>query len=368
MPLKRPLLEDWLRDYYYDLDVDLGCSGVEDFSFGELRRLVGLQQEELDEVVFHDSKSLGGNPVRQAVADRFARGEIGRVMVTHGSTEANYLIMTTLLAPGDEVITLDPLYQQLYGVADGIGCRLKPWRLRFESSFRPDLDEFRRLITPETRMVIVNFPHNPTGASITPEEQRELVRIVSATGAYLVWDGAFAELTYDRPPLPDPLFEYDRVVSMGTLSKAYGLPGLRVGWCLATPEILERFIVLRDYTLLSLSPLIERIAERTLAHGDTLVAMRREQAERNLARLAAWVEAHQDRVEWVPPQGGVSTFLRFHPSIDVESFCHRLAHEHSILLVPGVCFGEPQHVRLGFGGGTAGFERGLAAVSGLLRG
>jgi aspartate/methionine/tyrosine aminotransferase len=108
MLLKRPLLEDWLRDYYYDLDVDLGCSGVEDFSFGELRRLVGLLQEDLDEVVFHDSRSLGGLGIRQAVADRFARGEIERVMVTHGSTEANFLLMNTLLHPGDEVITLDP--------------------------------------------------------------------------------------------------------------------------------------------------------------------------------------------------------------------------------------------------------------------
>jgi len=366
MPLQRALLEDWLRDYYYDLEVDLGCSGVEDFSFGELRRLVGLRQEDLDAIFFHDSRSLGGLGIRQAIADRFTRGEIGRVMVTHGSTEANFLLMNTLLKPGDEVIALDPMYQQLYGVADGIGCLLKLWQLRFDNSFHPELEELRGLMTPETRMVIVNFPHNPTGVSMTPEEQRELVRIVAETGAYLVWDGAFAELTYGRPPLPDPLFEYELVVSMGTLSKAYGLPGLRVGWCLAAPAILESFIVLRDYTLLSLSPLIEQIAERVLAQGDRLVSMRREQARRNLARLAAWVEGNQDRVEWVPPQGGVSTFLRLHSSIDVEAFCHRLAQEHSVLLVPGACFGQPQHVRLGFGGASASFDRGLDAVSRLL--
>src|SRR5215470_3978983 len=103
MPLDRPLLEDWLRDYYHDLEVDLGCSGVEDFSFGELRRLLDLRWEDLDEVVFHDSRSLGGLGVRQAVADRFTRGDRERVMVTHGSTEANFLLMNTLLAPGDEV-------------------------------------------------------------------------------------------------------------------------------------------------------------------------------------------------------------------------------------------------------------------------
>jgi capreomycidine synthase len=367
MPYKAALLEDWLRDYYFEVDVDLGGSGVEDFSLAELRQLVGLRQEELDSVVFHDSKSLGGSAIRRALADRFARGESERVMVTHGSTEANFLLMNALLSPGDEVVALDPLYQQLYGVAEGLGCKVTRWPLRFEDAFRPDLEELRRQVGPRTRMVIVNFPHNPTGTSITREEQEELVRIVSGVGAYLVWDAAFAELTYDRPPLPDPVFGYERALSMGTLSKAYGLPGLRVGWCLAQPEILQRLVLLRDYISLSLSPLVELIAQRAIEEGDTLVTMRREQARRNLARLAKWLLEHQGLIQWVPPQGGVSAFVRFEPDRDVERLCHRLAQEHRVLLVPGSCFGHPNHARLGFGGGSAAFDRGLDALSQVLR-
>lgn len=119
-------------------------------------------------------------------------------------------------------------------------------------------------------MVVVNLPHNPTGATVTPDQQRELIDLCARAGAYLVWDMAFSDLTYDGPPLPDPGLFYERAVSMGTLSKAYGLPGLRLGWCLAPPEVLERFIRIRDYLTLHLSPLVEMIAERAIRGGDLL--------------------------------------------------------------------------------------------------
>src|SRR5262249_23099827 len=150
-----------------------------------------------------------------------------------------------------------PAYQQLFSIAESIGCKLKHWRLRFENSFRPDLSEARDLISRHTRMIVVNFPHNPTGASLTPAEQDELIELAAGAGAYLVWAAAFADLTYDGPGLPDPGERYDRSITLGTLSKAYGLPGLRVGWCLAAPDVLESLVRLRDYTTLSLSPLVE---------------------------------------------------------------------------------------------------------------
>src|SRR5262249_43758034 len=158
----------------------------------------------------------------------------------------------------------DPIYPQLRAVAEAIGCRVRAWPLRAERGWRPDLEELERLVTPRTRMVIVNFPHNPTGATLTPAEQDALVAACARVGAYLVWDAAFGEVTYGAPPLPDPGSKYERAVSMGTLSKAYGLPGLRVGWCLAAPEVLEKMVRLRDYLTLHLSPLVELLAARAL--------------------------------------------------------------------------------------------------------
>lgn len=363
MRLAPVLLEEWMRLYYFAAEIDLGSSGVENFSIADLRRLLGFGLDEIDRLVLRDSESLGGPGIRRALAGRFLGGRIDRVLVTHGSSEAIYLILGTLLSAGDEVVVLDPCYPQHFGIAEALGCRLVRWPLRFERGFRPDLEEMRRLVRPGTRMVIVNFPNNPTGATLRPAELDELVRRVEEVGALLVWDGAFSELTYDAPALPEPALASDRVLSIGTLSKAYGLPGLRVGWCLAAPELLRQMIQTRDHVTLHLSPLVELVAEKAIDGGDVLVGMRREQARHNRGVLAAWVAQQEGRVEWVPPEGGVTAFARLPRVPDVEAFCHRLAAEHKLLLVPGACFGRPQHVRLGFGDATAGFEEGLGRLS-----
>jgi aspartate/methionine/tyrosine aminotransferase len=272
--------------------------------------------------------------------------------------------MNALLRPGDEVIVLNPLYQQLYGIAEAIGCRLRTWRLRPEEGFVPNIEDLRTLISPRTRMVVVNFPHNPTGASISLEQQEELIEIVTDAGAYLIWDAAFAEMTYETSPLPPP--HYERCVSMGTLSKAYGLPGLRVGWCVAPADVLAQCERLRDYVSLHLSPLVELIARRALEKADVLLNIRRAQLRANLAILASWIERQRGSVEWTKPVGGACTFLRLPFVSDTEAFCHQLARQHRVLLVPGTCFSYPQHVRLGFGGSTEELKEGLRRFAALL--
>lgn len=355
-----------MRAYYFSVEIDIGSSGVENFSLRHLRSLVDLDLEQLDDVVFQDSETLGGGRLRRAIADRWADGDVTRVMATGGSSEANFLLMHGLLARGDEVVVLDPCYPQLHTIAEVRGCRMRRWPLRFSAGFVPDLDDARRAITAKTRMVVVNFPHNPTGASLDRAGQRELVDMASRVGAWLVWDNAFGELTYDTPPLPEVHRLYERGISMGTLSKAYGLPGLRVGWCLAPPEVLARMIRLRDYTTLHLSPLVELVASKAIEHADRLVALRLAEARQNLLTLAAWMELHQGAVDWAPPRGGVSAFPRLGRVADVDGLCRELAEAHRVLLVPGSCFGHPQHVRLGFGCRPDHLEEGLARLSRLL--
>jgi capreomycidine synthase len=360
------LLEEWMREYYFKTEFDIGSSGVQSFSLGEIRELLGITESELDNIVFDDSETLGGFGLRKAIAERYGNGDPERVIATHGSSEAIFLIMTALLNPGDEVVVLDPCYQQLFSIAESIGCRLKFWPLRFENGFIPDVEEAKSLITDNTRMVIVNFPHNPTGASLTSEQQEELVKATAAVGAYLVWDAAFAAITYDSAPLPDPV-QYERCISMGTLSKSFGLPGLRVGWCLASADVLERFAKLRDYTILHLSPLIELIAQRTIEQAQVVVGERQRQANANLDILKVWCNEHREFVEWIPPRGGVCSFPRLRRISDVETFCHRLGRSYGVLLVPGSCFNKPFHVRLGFGGATPKLMEGLSRFSTLLK-
>ena len=361
------LLEEWMRLYYFAVDADLGSSGVSDYSLAEVRALLGIGVEEMGAVVFHDSQTLGGTGVRNAVARRWTDGDADRVMVTHGSTEAIFLVMNALLAPGDEVVVLDPVYPGLGDVVRAMGCRLHRWTLRAGDGWRPDLDALSGMVSDRTRMVVVNFPHNPTGATLTPGEQEALLDVVERAGAWLLWDGAFADLTYDAPPLPDPATRYDRAVSLGTLSKGYGLPGLRVGWCLAAPRVLERMTRVRDYTTLHLSPLVELLAERVVDGADRILAQKRAAARRNRQRVERWMDEQGGAITWTTPAGGVCGFPRLHEVADVEAFCHALAREQRVMLVPGTCFGTPGHVRLGFGGRADVLEQGLERLAGALR-
>ncbi|ARV62948.1 capreomycidine synthase [Nostocales cyanobacterium HT-58-2] len=351
-----------MRKYYFNTEIDIGSSGVENFSLAELYQLVGLTQEEFDRIVFHDSSSLGSLGLRKAIASRWGNGDPEQVMVTHGSSEAIFLIMNGLLHPDDEVVVLDPCYQQLFSIAESIGCRLKPWRLQFKHNFVPNVEEAKSLINSRTRMVVVNFPHNPTGASITREQQEELIVAVAKVGAYLVWDAAFSDLTYGLS-LPNPILQYEHSISIGTLSKAYGLPGLRCGWCLASPDVLSHFIHMRDYITLHLSPLIELIAQRVIENADNLINIRLQQARMNLEILSEWIEQHQEFVDWVRPQGGVCAFLRLRNISDSEAFCQIMANTYGVLLVPGICFNHQDHVRLGFGCSTPHLHEGLNRLS-----
>jgi capreomycidine synthase len=360
------LLERWMRDYYFETEYDLGSSGVESFSLADLIRITKLTEEEIKGVVFDDSRTQGGPALREAIAEKWAGGDPGSVMVTHGSSEAIYLVMQALLRPGDEVVALEPCYQQLVSIAENLGCHLKRWKLRYENKFVPDIDELKRILTPRTRAVVVNFPHNPCGVSVSAQQQKALVEAAASTGAYLIWDAAFSEILYDARPLPYPNSLYERAVTLGTLSKAYGLAGLRVGWFIAPPELISCCIHLRDYTTLHLSPLVELIARRAIESGDKLVNNRLEQARKNLAIARQWASDYTDFVEWIDPQGGVCAFPRLKRIDDAEPFCRELAVSGKVLLVPGNCFNHPSHVRFGFGGDAEKFVEGLARLTPLL--
>ena len=362
MPLAT--LEEWMRRYYHAVDHDIGSSGVRDLSMAEFRALCGFDLAELDAMPIRDSESFGGPGLRAALADRWTGGDVDPVVVTHGSSEAIYLVMHLVVEPGDEIVVVDPAYQQLYDIARWRGCRITPWPMDPDHGFRPDPARLRELARSRPRMIVVNFPHNPTGVSITPREQLEIIEIAREAGAWLVWDNAFGELTYTAAPLPLPWGRYERTVCFGTLSKSYGLAGLRVGWALVPPDLRDRMAVMRDHIALYVSPVLEFFATHAVRHADAIVALQRAHAERNRARLLAWAGSRPDLVHLAPPDGGVSAFVHFPGIPDVTSMCEELAEKHRVLLVPGVCFGAAftGHARLGFGGTAEGLTEGLARI------
>ncbi|MEU5426323.1 capreomycidine synthase [Streptomyces olivoreticuli] len=366
-PQRPPVLEEWYRRQLHRAEFDISSSGVQPYSFAELRRIAGIEQEDLDRVVMDDSTSQGPQELRQAIADRYAGGRADHVMVTHGSSEAIALTLATVLEPGDRVVLPDSVYHSLGHFVRERGCAIRtlPLGLLSQGAFPESvLDE---VITPGTRAVVANFPHNPTGRTLSGAGYDSFVRRVAEVGALLVWDAATAEITHGTEVLPNPAHSYPRTIAYGTFSKVFGLPGLRFGWCVAAPELIEATFALRDRTTLFLSPLVERIALHAMRAAPRLIGPRAQQARRNLALVDAWVTRHPDTVAWQRPQGGVCGLLRLPGVEDTEAFCRELLDRHGTLLVPGTAFDLPDGVRLGFGGAERELSEGLARLSDFLR-
>ena len=366
MKLRSAPLEDWLRDNYFTADIDISSSGVQPYSMAELRTMTGLRQADLDELVFDDGYSLGTPALRQIIADRWSDGDPARIMTANGSSESISLVLMALLRPGDEVVVVEPGYHLLVEFAIGLGCRPRVWRLDPARDWRPSLDELEELVTDRTRAIIVNFPQNPTGASITETDLDRLVGIAGGVGAYLLWDAAFADLVYETGPLPDVSRKYERGIGFGTFSKAFGLPGLRFGWCIAPPDVLTDCVRIRDYTTLHVSPLVELLARRVLENADAFLEPRLKQARVNREIVGRWAAAHSDQVAVTLPHGGVSAFPRIISPPDVDAFCEELFQRRGVLVIPGSCFGAPEHIRLGFGGPTDQLVRGLDRLADAL--
>jgi capreomycidine synthase len=366
MRLRSAPLEDWLRDNYFTAEIDISSSGVQPYSMAELRAKTGLDHKDIDALIFGDGYSLGSPAVRAAIARRWGDDEPEKVMTTSGSSEAISLVLMALLRPMDEVIVVQPGYHLLVEFAAALGCTVKTWRLQADNGWAVSIDELEEMVTERTRAIVVNFPQNPTGVSIGKDDLRRLLRIAERVSAYVLWDAAFAELIYDADPLPDVSKNYPLGISFGTFSKAFGLPGLRFGWCIAPPDVLGCCVRIRDYTTLHVSPLIELLALRVLENADRFLEPRLEQAKGNRIILKEWADAVSDYVSLALPAGGVAAFPCLDILTNTDEFCQQLFRQHGVLVVPGSCFGFPRHIRLGFGGATSELIRGLDKLTSSL--
>lgn len=366
MKLQESLLENWLRKYYFICKYDLGSSGVRNFSFKELQYLTKLSLSDFKNLVFDDSKTFGNDKLRTIIADRFGDGNPNTVLIGNGSNEVIYIIMNTLLLKNDEVIVLKPIYYTLSNIALALKCKLKYWELDSSNDFYPDLNKLEELITSKTRMVIVNFPHNPTGVTLTRDQFDYLVKLVSKVGAYLVWDAAFEDLVYNNLPLPNPYLQYEKTIYINTLTKSYGLAGLRLGWCIASPKVLENCYLLKDYLSLYVSPLNELIGAYVINNLNSLLNKRLSEVKGNLVLFKQWLNKNSNFIYCNLPEGGVSAFIKLIQYDDTEEFCRKLINNSKVLLIPGKCFGHLQYIRLGFGSSESDLKIGLDIIQDTL--
>lgn len=297
------------------------------------------------------TESEGAPSLRREIARLYSTIQPDQILVHSGAEEAIFLFMHAVLQPGDHVVVHSPCYQSLVEVARGIGCDVSLWRASEREGWALDLTDLRASLRPNTRAVVVNMPHNPTGYLMTPDEFSELNRLTHERGIPLFSDEVYRESEYDvADRLPPACDINENAISLGVMSKAYGLPGLRIGW-IAThnAEIRTRMAGLKDYTTICSSAPSEFLAELALRHRQQIVKRNLDLIARNLTVLDGFFAKHADRLFWRRPKAGPIAFPRL-VGDDIEAFCHELATTAGVLLLPGTIFDDREnHFRIGFG-------------------
>jgi aspartate/methionine/tyrosine aminotransferase len=366
------VLERWMTAHELSASYDIAESGILPLSTNDLLAFEGPEErwsvlEGLLETPLGYSEASGSLELRRTLANTYRDCEPENVLVTTGAIEANFLLFNVLLDPGDHVVAVNPAYQQLNSVPSAVGAEVALWRIGPES-YHYDLDELERLVTSRTRLIVVNTPHNPTGAMLSEEELGRVYKLAESVGAWLLCDEAYRWLEVpggDR--FAPPAFDYGpSAISVGTISKPFGLPGLRIGWMAAPAEVATECWSMRDYTSLSPGKLSDALALLAFKHRDRIVERNRKIIGQNLEATNCFVEERSGFLSWTPPRGGLLALLRYELDVPSLELANRLSEECSVMLAPGSAFGFERHLRIGIGQDPSVFAEGLRRAGNFL--
>jgi aspartate/methionine/tyrosine aminotransferase len=366
MKLERFALERWMTAWETKTPYDIAESGIYPQKIRELLDFEppGKREQTLERLLdirLGYSEAPGTLALRSAIASTYRDTSPEEILVTTGAIEANFLLFNVLLEPGDHVVAVYPAYQQLYSVPRGIGCDVALWKLHPETGFRFDLGELERLVTPRTRLIVINSPHNPTGAMLSARDFQRIDELAASAGARVLSDEAYRWLEIPGgEPLPPPMRDLDGAgISVGTLSKPFGLPGVRIGWIAGPADVVAQCWAMRDYVSLSPGKLNDALALLALEHRERIVERTQRIVAKNLETARAWFAENTGTVSWTPPRAGLLALMSYRLDVPSLELSDRLARDYGVMLAPGSAFGVEHHLRIGIGQDPAVFAEGL---------
>jgi aspartate/methionine/tyrosine aminotransferase len=333
------------RTVEYNLaDSSVKCANVSDL-------LAGEDAAQLTTLPLYYPEVNGTTLLRERIAALYPGAGPSNVLVTVGAAQANWMTCATLLEPGDEVIVISPGYRQVCGLAKNAGCSVHEVQLHPENGWRLDLDELERVAGNKTKLISIVNPNNPTGSILSPQEMERIVRISGRTGAWLHADEVYRGTELAGPETPSFWGMYDRVICVNSLSKAYGLAGLRIGWAVASPRMIEELWRRHEYAVIAASGPSMALAEMALRPDKRQMLLER---QKQLSRAG-----HRVLREWIAEQNGrfsvgdaVATsiaFVRCHLNIDSVTLANHIRQEASVLVAPGAYLGTEHHLRIAIG-------------------
>ncbi len=361
-------MERWQSTWENSVDYNLSESGVQPIPLRELLRDEAATERFLDHPLAY-SQGNGTPELRSEIADLYRGATPNHVLVTTGSSEANLLAMWHLVEPADEIVVILPNYMENWGLVQAFGGNVTPLRLREDRKWQFDPDELSSLVTRKTKAIAICDPNNPTGAVMGDAQRKSLLDAARDSGAWLLSDEVYLGAEREGPRTQSVWGDYERTLIVNGLSKAYGLPGLRIGWIVGPPETVATLWGYHDYTTLAPTYLSDRLAQIALAPArrEEILARTRSILQRNYAILADWIRDHGSLFSYIPPTAGAICFLRYALRINSSDLAWRLLKEKSTLIVPGDHFGMDGYIRIGMGDAPAYLTQGLERIDALLR-
>jgi aspartate/methionine/tyrosine aminotransferase len=359
-----------MNQYETQCAYNLAETCVESLTVAHLLDLAGKRGAILDELLplkltygaIEGSERLRGN-----IASLYTRQKPENVTITHGAIGANALVYATLVEPGDRVISVLPTYQQHYSIPESLGADVRVHKLRAENAFLPDLDEIERLITPNTRLIGLTNPNNPTGSVMDRAMMQRIADMAARVRAYVLCDEVYRGVDQVGDDLTVSMADlYERGISTGSMSKAFSLAGLRLGWIVGPKDLIHAVSIHRDYNTISVGMLDDHFASIALEHRDAILARNRAIVRENLAILDRWV-AEEPAISYVKPKGGTVALLKYDFDMPSRDFCVRLLEAEGVMFTPGSALDMEGHVRIGYANNCAVLEEGLQRVSRFLR-
>ncbi len=370
MPDFQPfVMEEMMSRFEQTVDFNLSESGVHPMVLNEL---LGDDPAAVQALLTSDlnyPEVNGSVELRKTIAGLYNCAGPDNVLVTVGAIEANFLAVTSLLQAGDEIVVMRPNYMQIWGVAQNHGLTVKAFNLVEAEGWAPDLAELAAAVTPATRMIAVCNPNNPTGRIMSEAEMSAIVAQAERVGAWILADEVYAGAEREGDAETPSFYGlYDKVIAIGSLSKAYGLPGLRIGWAIAPQEAIEACWRRHEYLTISATRLSNRLAEIALSPEvrPRIIARTRGYIRAGYPILQDWLANQGNTFSLTPPGAAAIAFLRYNLAINSTELADRLRNDKSVLVVPGDHFGLDHHLRVSYGLPDAYLREGLERLHDLL--
>lgn len=367
MEIKPFAVEEWMNEYETGARYNIAETCVDSISLDELFELSGMDRDEFFSAI--SGKRLtygdiyGSKELLDGISKLYRDIKSSEIVPTHGAAGANHHVFYSLVSAGDRVISIMPTYQQLYSIPESLGATVDIIKLRSENGYLPDIDEIEALVKPNTKMICINNPNNPTGA-VMPEEMLErIVQIARRSGAYLLCDEVYRHLTQQDGWSVSVADIYEKGISVSSMSKVFSLAGIRMGWIATKDEdALRSFRSHRDYDLISCGMIDDAIASLALKAKDKILARNRGIIRGNLSVLDNWIK-NNPHFSYVKPQAGTTALVYYDFDIPSYEFCSRLYKETGAFVTPGDCFDEKYSFRIGYGSDPDTLLSGLEAIT-----